>query len=213
MNPNERENQEEALLNDLINLATRKTVIGEKYDSAKSMDDLLYYVSEQFLQATVSIMLSLKGPRRSKLVLDIMKHINHEGYLAYWNRKNKLFSACLIYIIDRFRNEIKETYQIILDEEFLEKIQIQTGIIYTNYLEVDKNEESMFKKNMIESITEYENSRPIEQNDLLKKIIEAHGKEPSRDELAKFVKETLAKDPLVVIEPHSFIKNYKRLIL
>jgi hypothetical protein len=146
LNSSKGKNLEEAFFDDLINFATRKTSIGEKYDSAKSIEDLIYYVSGQFLEATIPIMFSLKGPKRGVLILNIMKHIKPASYLAYWSRNNKIFSACLIYVVNQFRNHIEETYQILLDEAFIEKIEVQTGIIYSSYVEMDKNEESMLEK-------------------------------------------------------------------
>jgi hypothetical protein len=65
---------------------------------------------------------------------------------------------------------------------------------------------------LIESIMAYEESRPIEQSDLMKRITNAHGKELSKEDVARFIRETAVKDHLITIEPHSFIENYNRLI-
>jgi len=195
-----------------IEFATRKTAIAKKYNSAKSIDDLIYFVSEQMLIAVIPIMFSLKGPKRGNLILKILKKLKPESYYAYWNRNNKLFSECLIFVVDKFKKFVENYYHIKLNNDLIARLATQTGVVYYSTLHMDEGEKEMFKNVMAKTIISYEDNPLTEHNDFLKRIIEAHGEKPTTKELAKLLQETTVRDPLVIIEPWDFIENYKRFM-
>jgi len=203
---------EEITFEKLFEFATRKTPVREKYDSAKTVDDLIYFVAEQMLIAAISIMFSLKGPKRGSLILKILRKFKPQSYYAYWNRNNNLFSGCLIFVVNEFRKEVENDYHVKLNNDFIVRIITQTGVIYYSTIRMNEEEKEMLKSVITETIISYENNPLKEHADFLKKIIEAHGKKITKRELAKFLQSTIINNPLGIIEPWSFIENYERFM-
>jgi len=203
---------EELEFEKLLEFVTRKTAIGKKYDSAKTVDDFIYFVAEQILISVISIMFSLKIPKRGTLILKILKKFKPERYYAFWNRNNNLFSKCLIFVVNEFKKDIENAYSVKLDTDFIARIITQTSVLYYSTIRMNEEEKEMLKSVITETIISYENNPLKEHADFLKKIIAVHGKNLTKRELAKFLQSTIINNPLGIIEPWSFIENYKRLM-
>jgi len=197
---------------DLLQWAHRKSFTGKKYESTRNIDEFVYYVSERILLSVVSIMLSLKRPKRGRYILKILKKFRPKSYYSYLNRENKLFSECLIFIIAKFKKYVEENSNLKLDNHLIEMIATQTGTIYYGELRLNEEEKISFQDELTRNIISYEDNPPKEHNDYLKRIIEILGRKITKEELRKLIMKLFSNESLGILEPFEFIENYKRLL-
>lgn len=204
------ETQEQSF-DDIFGPFLQKSELSKKYDTASTLDDLFLTAAERVCLSAASIMLSLKGPKRGRLVLKALKIFKHQAYDAYWNRNNKLFVQCLIFIMDKLKTFCYGK-GIVISEEHFDQLATWAGVYYCNLLNMSSDEKEIFKKEIIHLLISYHDRPPKDQNELLYSIIGAHGKKPNSKGLAQLLKATLITDPLMMVEPWEFILNYNRLV-
>lgn len=197
----------EDTLKQLIDIVTRETDISRKYSKASNIDELNMFFSEQLCIAAASIMLSLKPPKRGALILRLLKYIKPSSYLSYWNRNNKMFSQCILFVLDRFKEYLESTHsKVNLDEKYYDNLAVMSGVYLYNLIGMSDDEREMFKTELKNSILGHNYGSPN-----ISKIIEAYGEKLRPKKIASLLKSALLCDPLRFVEPYSFVDNYKRL--
>jgi len=98
----------DALFSQLLEHVNRETEIGKKYASALTLDDLTYMAAAQICIAAASIMFSFRYPKRGSLVLYIMKKVAPSAYTAYRDRDVKLFSQCVLFVVNRMKEHMEK---------------------------------------------------------------------------------------------------------
>lgn len=203
---------DEQLLNGLMHGATKKDELSQKYDVAKDIDELILIASERLCISAATIMFSLKGPERGNLILRVLKKIRPKSYESYWNRNNNLFAQCVFLLIEKLKIFMSQKDVSSSTPSLFTQLISWAGVHYYTINHFGHEDKERFKKHLIETLIEYEDNPPKDDNEQLSRIIKAHGKKPKGKELALFINASLISDPLLLLNPFDFVANYRRLV-
>lgn len=202
----------EDFLSHLLEQVNRETEVGRKYAKALDVEELTYMVAEQICIAAASIMFAFKHPKRGRLVLKLMKKTIPSAYAEYQDRNNGLFAQCSLFVVNRMKEHMDRFHpEIVLYQKDYDQLAVWAGVEYYSLIKMEEDDIETFKKHMAEAISMHNYDEPDPITNQLNRIIAANGKKPSPAEIAEITKEALLNDPLRIIEPLQFFRNYQRL--
>ena len=82
----------------LMSWASQRGHYGKQYDSAKTTNDLMVSLSEALMFSAVSIVQTLRPPKRGRLILWIMKKISRSSYEHFLGTTNGLYVHTILYL-------------------------------------------------------------------------------------------------------------------
>ncbi|MCK9399305.1 MAG: hypothetical protein M0Q51_04850 [Bacteroidales bacterium] len=196
---------------------SKKNVL--KYNSAKSIDELLIYYGEALLLSTASIIKRLKMPNPSGIRLGIMSIINKKYTDQYYFGFFNLFSLGILFVFNEAKEYLKEDVKYELDEEDYELLLNSSGVYFTELLGLKKDSyrENEFV-NIFFKYIDFYNIHPVVKNsdfiDKIKEFYEIHyfnNVKMDSKSFFDFFGLIAMRNHLALLDTPSFIENYKRL--
>ena len=188
---------------------TRRGYYGQKYLEAETEEDLLSQLGEACCVSAVSLVQILELPKIGRHVLSVMKSISPEKYNQVMFQYNFALSHFLLYIGDKLKGILIR--DISLEEvEYISKEACEWGLSYYLFeCGYSEEESDQLDKEVNKRIIEYSNLNKIEERILLENILKVLRHQIRPEQVAIFFTETVAKDPLYLIEPLRFIERWK----
>jgi len=195
---------------DFLYAMTKPRIYGEKYLSAETSDDLLLSLGEACCIAAFSIVKIFGLPRRGALILRIIKVFSKKSYDRYLYLYNFTFSHCLIYITRKMRKTIE--LEIGPQAEDIAKRAYVYGGSYLGFiLRYSQEDNDALLHEIKKRLEDYPGRKIIDEEILLKNIIDGIGRKIRPEQIAIFFRETIAHDPLYGVEPFRFCERYVSL--
>lgn len=203
--------KKEITFEDLYSSVTRPRYYGQKYLDADSEDKLLLVLGEACCVSAFSFVQILKLPKRGRLILKLIKTLSPQRYKKYQFCKFFSFSHCLIYTSRKLKEALKRD----LSEEDSERISSAAYAYGGSYLRVISKYSEEDKKQLLsemeQRLSDYDKCETIEENVLLENILNGLGRKIHPKQVAVFFRETIAKDPLSLVEAFRFIDRLKEI--
>ncbi|OGP30436.1 MAG: hypothetical protein A2073_05675 [Deltaproteobacteria bacterium GWC2_42_11] len=187
MNDNQTNISEEINLKQIIDFVSKETNVSRKYSEASDIEKLNMFFSKQICIASTSIVLSLKLPKRGAFILRLLKYIKPSSYFSYWNLYNKVFSQCILFVLDRFKEYLEACHKDVhLDKEYFDNLAVMSGITLYNIIDMSDDEREMFKSKLKCSILSHSYGSPK-----IDKIIKTSGGKLSPNKIANLAKSAI----------------------
>ena len=180
---------------------------GKKYLSAETRDDLLLALGEACCVAAFAIVMLFELPKRGSLILRIIKVFSRRAYDRYFYLYHFTFSHCLMYITTRLQNTIEPKIGS-QAQEIAENAYAYGGVSFSALSWYSKADKDALRHEMEMRLLDHAPGQVIDEGGLLENIIAGLGRQVPPRQIAQFFRETIADDPLAVVEPFRFVDRY-----
>lgn len=188
----------------------RVSDLENKYNASKTLDELIYIISERILLATIAVKYSLNPPKKGQITLRIMKLLNKPNYESFIVNDFNYFLYSLLFIVDKLRQHCIEKYSYHLHTKLIDKFISTTSGIYASEVQLDQFEEKIFL-NMMKTILKYYDKKiSFDENAFLNTLTNLKDIMITSKDGANFLNEIYKYDPLMFIEPWGIVPNIKK---
>lgn len=174
------------------------------YSAAKSKDELLLCLSNRVMIVSSSIMLSLKLPKRIRLILDIFKKIRPRSHKKHWSLVFSVYCESLVTVID-ILSQNDDLVPFIDDALHLAK-----GLLGKKLM-LAKDEEAMLEDIFGRTIIAFHHNPPTNDAERTKRILDAYGKEPKPKELSALLYAVMPMQIIAIVKPWEFKDSLGKL--
>jgi len=201
-----------SLVRILAEQAMQRTALSEEYDNAVTMEELMLIATDRVSLAAFQLMSSFRFPRRGLYIIWLLKRVHRSSYDRYWKQQNNLFSECTVFVVARLKDFILTSLNLSLDHQFFRRMTTWAGVNMYTATKMSSEEIARFKSTMANAIARYEDGGPKTDAEQINQITRALGRKPRMREIVNLTQSAILHDPLRLIEPIHFARNYQRLI-
>lgn len=185
---------------------------GQKYSSSTSKDELMIALGESTCLTACKLTTCFKLSRRGRIFIRLAQVLSPNSYYRFWNTHNKVFCNYLSFILSKLQIYLQEELPISVAEEICVDIAGLAAAYLKVMTKMTKEEGELLISELEQTMKEcFYNETPNDKNDERERIFRGLGRKPKPNEIVMFIKETVEKDPLAIMEPHIFIEKWKKL--